>query len=215
MKSKAYRKRNRALRDAGRTLSGARDADVMAETLDSLGGSAAARAPLAARSQATPEPGDSVATLHALADDDWPLRKVGEQTFETALKTTYARGRDAFKTADDDPTAEHLHEWRKRVKDLWYQQQLLEEAWPGVMKAQAKQAKKLSKLLGTDHDLAVLADALVNDPELRAAPDGEALLERIADRREELLEDALALGRRIYAERPKAFAQRMRRYVAA
>ena len=49
------------------------------------------------------------------------------------------------------------------MKDLWYQQQLLEESWPGVMKAQAKQAKKLSKLLGDDHDLTVLAEH-VDDP---------------------------------------------------
>ncbi len=212
---KRFGKRNRALRDAGRSLAGARDADVLVETLDSLGGSEAARAPLVARTGDTPEPGESVATLRALADDEWSLRKLGPRAFEKSLKSTYRRGRKAFKTADEDPTAEHLHEWRKRVKDLWYQQRLLEEAWPGVMKAQAKQAKKLSKLLGTDHDLAVLADALVNDPELRSAPDREALLERIADRREQLLEDALALGRRIYAERPKAFAKRMRRYVAA
>ena len=32
-------------------------------------------------------------------------------------------------------------------------------------------------------------------------------------RREELLEEARALGRRIYAERPKAFARRCSRYV--
>ena len=50
------------------------------------------------------------------------------------------------------------------MKDLWYQQRLLEETWPGVMKAQAKEAKKLSKLLGEDHDLAVLAETLRTDP---------------------------------------------------
>ena len=44
----------------------------------------------------------------------------------------------------------------------------------------------------------------VDDPELHAL---------IARRREELLEEARALGRRIYAERPKAFARRSRRYV--
>ena len=32
------------------------------------------------------------------------------------------------------------------------------------MKAQAKEAKKLSKLLGEDHDLAVLAELLRSDP---------------------------------------------------
>ena len=89
------------------------------------------------------------------------------------------------------------------MKDLWYQQRLLEDTWPGVMKAQAKEAKALSKLLGEDHDLAVLSDHVADD-QLHAM---------IAVRRAELLEQARDLGRRIYAERPKAFARRSRRYV--
>src|SRR3954465_9315173 len=36
MKPKAFRARNRALRDAGRELSGARDAEVMVETVEDL-----------------------------------------------------------------------------------------------------------------------------------------------------------------------------------
>ena len=63
------------------------------------------------------------------------------------------------------------------------------------MKAQAKEAKKLSKLLGEDHDLAVLADT-------RRRPRARTRL--IAERREGAARAARALGRRIYAERPKA-----------
>ena len=33
-----------------------------------------------------------------------------------------------------DPTVEALHEWRKRVKDLWYHHTLLRELWPPVMR---------------------------------------------------------------------------------
>ena len=84
-----------------------------------------------------------------------------------SLERTYARGRDAFARADRKPTTTNLHEWRKRVKDLWYQQRLLEDTWPGVMKAQAKEAKTLSKLLGEDHDLAVLSEH-VDDAQLHA-----------------------------------------------
>ena len=84
-----------------------------------------------------------------------------------------------------------------------------------MQKAQAKEAKKLSKLLGTDHDLAVLADQLRTDPTLTDAPetDRDVLLDMIATRREELLERIRELGRRVYAERPKAFAKRQGRYV--
>jgi CHAD domain-containing protein len=216
LKPKAYRRRNRALRDTGRGLSGARDADVLAETVDALAKRfvgrlperffAAARAPLAARAEAEREatdPREHAAALHSLAQAEWPLRELSGDALAESLKRTYARGRDAFALADRKPTATNLHEWRKRVKDLWYQERLLQDSWPSVMKAQAEEAKKLSKLLGEDHDLAVLAEH-VKDPEL---------LELIEQRRAELLDRSRALGRRIYAERPKAFARRARRYV--
>jgi CHAD domain-containing protein len=224
MKRKAFRRRNRALRDAGRALSGARDADVMADTVDLLAERfvgqapkthfAAARKPLAARarrSRAETDPGEHAADLRALAQDEWALDDLSGDALAEALERTYARGRGAFALADREPTMANLHEWRKRVKDLWYQERLLQDSWPGIMKAQAKEAKTLSKLLGEDHDLAVLADLLRTDPELAAHRD--ELLELIAHRRAELLEDARELGRRIYAERPKAFARRARRYV--
>jgi CHAD domain-containing protein len=142
----------------------------------------------------------------------WPLDALTVDDLPKALKRTYARGREAFAVADRDPTAEHLHEWRKRVKDLWYQERLLEETWPGVLKAQAKEAKKLSKILGEDHDLAVLSALLQDDAKL-AALSGE-IQGLIAERRAELLSRARALGRRVYAERPKHFARRLGRYVA-
>jgi CHAD domain-containing protein len=216
LKPKAYRRRNRALRDTGRGLSGARDADVLAETVDGLaerfvgqlpeGFFSAARAPLAARAEAerkATDPGEHAAALRALAGDDWRLRGLSGDALAESLKRTYARGCEAFARADRKPTATNLHEWRKRVKDLWYQERLLQGSWPNVMKAQAKEAKKLSKLLGEDHDLAVLAEH-VDDPQL---------LELLEQRRAELLERSRDLGRRIYAERPKAFARRARRYV--
>ena len=216
MKQKAYRRRNRALRDTGRRMSGARDADAVAGTVDLLAERFAGhmpeafftrtKAPLAAAardSRTATDPHEHAAALRALAHEDWTFKRLDEDALTAALRRTYAEGRKAFARADAKPSAHNLHEWRKRVKDLWYQQQLLKDSWPGVMKAQAKQAKKLSKLLGDDHDLTVLAEH-VDDPELHAL---------IARRREELLEEARALGRRIYAERPKAFARRSRRYV--
>ena len=92
------------------------------------------------------------------------------------------------------------------MKDLWYQQRLLKRVWPDVMEALAGEAKALSKLLGSDHDLAVLAGELPGD---------DALLQLIADRRAELQHDAFALGARVYAETPKAFRKRLRGYVRA
>ena len=210
MKRKAFQTRNHALRDAGRELSAARDAEVLAETVGDL----AERYPGRARygpvhvilSDREAEPGH--ASLNHLVGARWKLDGLDTDMLAEAFTRVYADGRKAFASK---PTTENLHEWRKRVKDLWYQQRLLEETWPGVMKAQAKEAKKLSKLLGEDHDLAVLSATLRSDPELtRFADEFEPV---IAKRRKKLLKRSRRLGRRVYAEKPKAFAKRFSRYL--
>ena len=75
-----------------------------------------------------------------------------------------------------------------------------------MLDAQAEGAKRLSKLLGTDHDLAVLSAELAQDDDLQPT---------IAATRAELQRDAFALGERVYAESPKAFRKRLRRYARA
>jgi CHAD domain-containing protein len=211
-----FRRRNRALRDTGRGMSANRDADVLAETVELLAERftgqypktffAGVKRPLATHARALRREADAGAhadTLSGLAQDRWPLGALDADALADSLRRTYVRGREAFATADREPTVTNLHEWRKRVKDLWYQERLLEDTWPGIMKAQAKEAKRLSKLLGEDHDLAVLAERV----------DDDQLHEMIDIRRAELLEQSRDLGRRVYAERPKAFARRARRYV--
>jgi CHAD domain-containing protein len=215
LKDKAYRRHNAALRDAGRGLSAARDADVLQETLQGLQQRFVGQYPEAFfalpdadaggadEGEAATDTTAHAGAFRALAHEAWTLRDLSPDDLVDAYTRTYARGREAFERADRRPTVTNLHDWRKRVKDLWYQERLLADTWPGVMKAQAKEAKALSELLGDDHDLAVLAER-VQDAEL---------LELIARRRAELLDEARALGRRIYAEAPKAFARRARRYV--
>ena len=73
-------------------------------------------------------------------------------------RPAYARGRGEFRTMRKRPTVDGLHEWRKRVTDLWYHASLLEAAWPKPMKALGREAHALSDLLGDDHDLGVLAE---------------------------------------------------------
>ena len=41
------------------------------------------------------------------------------------LEAIYGDGRAAYRTARKKPTTENLHEWRKRVKDLWYSASIL------------------------------------------------------------------------------------------
>ncbi|MDQ3849867.1 MAG: CHAD domain-containing protein [Actinomycetota bacterium] len=231
---RSYRDENRSLRDAGRAVSAVRDADVMLETVDGLNqrfvgqvptkAFASVRRGLASQAQVARELDEAV--VAQLVDDlngalrrvdDWPLDGVGWKTIRRATIRSYRRARKAGGGALRHPTAQTLHEWRKRVKDLWYHQRLLEEAWPAVMGAQAQELHALSDALGEDHDLAVLADHLSRDPE---SPAGESvgadeILELAARRRAELLEAAAHQDRRLFAESPKAYGRRLKRYLKA
>lgn len=206
-----FRREVDTFRDAARELSGVRDADVMLATLADLEERYGAdvgpvrQAVEAHRIQTTGggrERAAGAATSVLLEArgrvDDWPLERDGFEPFEDGLRRTYRRGRRAWRAASADPSTENLHEWRKRVKDLWYQYSILEESWKPVMGALGDEAHELSDRLGDDHDLAVLLGF------------GAEPLEPLIDtRRRELQEEAFYFGTRLYADKPKAFVRRL------
>jgi CHAD domain-containing protein len=207
---------NACFRDAARELAWTRDADVMLDTLASLDLPAGlgwelrklvqaqlardgARDREAAASRAV-----AILTEARKRVDDWPLALDSFEAVAKGLERTYRRGRRAFKAALEEPTAEALHEWRKRVKDLWYEHTLLRELWAPVMTAAGDEAHELSDRLGDDHDLVVLAAWVRGhlDPD----PD---FSEAVIRRREQLQREAFALGERLYAEKPSAYMRRI------
>jgi CHAD domain-containing protein len=225
----AYRRENAALRDAGLALSGTRDADVLAETVEKLAARGAGRLPAATFEQlraavraSGEEPPDTTAVLEALREaaarvERWPLGSADWDSVIVGAARAYTRGQEAFDIARHEPTAVHLHEWRKRVKDLWYHERLLAPAWPELLKAHGEEAHALSELLGDDHDLTALRERIEQGLELppEAAADRVELVALIDERRAELREQAVRLGRRLYAEPPKAFRRRLACYVRA
>ena len=76
----------------------------------------------------------------------------------------------------------------------------------------ADEAHELSDLLGDHHDLAVLRDDAVERRELFGDGDLEQLLVSISERQDELAANAISLGERLYARKPKAFERRLRSY---
>ncbi len=139
---------------------------------------------------------------------DWPLERDGFEPLADGLRRTYRRGRRGWRAAAAEPSVENLHEWRKRVKDLWYHYSILEETWKPVMSALADETHELSERLGDDHDLAVLL-AWAQE---HAAAELEELELLVARRRGELQADAMAYGARLYADKPGAFVERIERW---
>jgi HEAT repeat protein len=79
------------------------------------------------------------------------------------------------------------------------------------MRGHADEARRLSELLGDDHDLWVLREALTAMAgEIPA--DLDPLIEAVDERRLWLERDAFLLGERVFAERPAAFVRRIHHY---
>jgi CHAD domain-containing protein len=213
----SFARENTYFRDAGRELAGARDSDVMLDTLKALDIPAGMGWELRkaiqahrARNGAGGRRAATAAVVSMLTDarrrvDDWPLERDSFGVLENGLERSYRRGRGRFKQVRANPSVEGLHEWRKRVKELWYHHTLLRPCWPAVMEAVGDEAHELADRLGDDHDLAMLAEWVREN----AHADPE-FFEAVARRRAELEAEAMTLGARIYADKPKAYVRRLR-----
>jgi CHAD domain-containing protein len=226
------RPENAAMRDAARRLAGARDAQVLIETLDDLSARAGGPAPpagavralrrrlvrdrdeLAAATQTDEAASAAAAEIDGVLERSrgWPLDEDGFAAACAGLKRIYRRGRRAMGDAVEDGGDEAWHEWRKRVKDLWYSLRILRPVARAQLKGPADEADALSDVLGDHHDVAVLRSALDEHASELDPDDVERLREALDRRRDELRRAALPLGRRLYAERPGDFAARLGAY---
>ena len=146
-------------------------------------------------------------------DDRHPVIPHRFSSVGEGLEATYARGRREMHVALGDPTSEHFHAWRKRVKYLRHQMEILAPLWPDVVGGMAKSFDRLGEILGEEHDLAVLLHLVAGIPSLCPDPLDRSLLAALAQhRRAELRVAARALGTRLFAERPDQFADRMEAY---
>ena len=228
-----FQRENHRLRDLGRALAESRDATAMLESWDALAKRfpdlfneadfKQARRRLQARAkQAESGATDLDARIGKVIDelksarsciDTWPLQAKGFDLLAGGVKRTYADGCAELAKVRHDLSDEQLHQWRKRVKDHWYQTRLLAPSWPKLMQLRSDSLKELADLLGDDHDLAVMTELMQAQPELF----GDAALQErlgtaIAERRSELQSAALKLGDELYLEAPKELVARWQRY---
>jgi len=232
---RTYRRENRAFRNAGRGLAAARDAAVLVDCFDKLleryprGVSADEHQQvrgrlLALRRAAARDRGDRGReealrlVRHAKRHvAKWPVGRNDFAAIEPGLRRIFHQSRRAFHAVLGDRSAENLHEWRKRVKDLWHAAQLIQPIWPDVLTQFGDRAHELADCLGDDHDLAVLRQTIAElsggtgqgKQAGMSAPPQQALIDA---RRRELQQAAIDLGQRLYGETADAFVQRMRWY---
>lgn len=224
MPQQQRRQENARLREVARRLSDVRDADVMIAATEKLSERFAGQLPAATWETIQSRLSADRTPAHDWADGpvveelssargrvgNWQLSTGGWQAFGPGLVRSYRRGRKAFARARAGGETDDLHAWRKRVKDLWYDERLLAPTCGATVAGHVKELDRLSDLLGDDHDLALLRDKLAQG-NTAGAVDLDAVLKLIDHRRAELQAEASHVGKRVYAEKPKAFQRRMRR----
>jgi CHAD domain-containing protein len=144
--------------------------------------------------------------------ESWDLPKRRFKTVGNGFCETYRRGRSAMHSAVDHGTAEHFHQWRKGVKYHGYHCQIFGELWPTMMESRVKSVEKLGKLLGTEHDTAVLASHIResgnHDLDAEATQLFLGLLHQYSG---ELRNRAIPLGKRIYVDSETTMRKRLKK----
>lgn len=140
--------------------------------------------------------------------------RLGPRDLAKGLSWSFRRGRrhrdEAYRTGNP----EAFHAWRRRSKDLWYQLQLIQAAWPPILRARSSEHHRLADHLGLANDAVDLEALLGRDPDLVPDPRlRETIRTRCRELWEEAREEARPLGLRLYAESPRAFESILRVYL--
>lgn len=224
-----FRYANQTARDLGRKLSAIRDASALIEALDQLQLLhpdwmeadtqqeirqllEIRRDQLFHQSIETEQLDKAVITeleVFAQVVADWkPTQRSFQGAFQPGLETIYTKGIAAFHLAMEQPNAHHFHEWRKRVKDLWYHVLLLEASWPAVLIPFGDSLHLLSDVLGDEHDLNVFHEQLSSgEITLKTAQTTQRLLSLFEQQVEVLRIAARELGQKMYADNPATFGK--------
>lgn len=210
-------------RDLARELAGSRDARSAIDGLADLG-----KEPLPGRTRATLESRleelCKTAEAATLTDDlrerlrdaldqasaaarRWPLDDVAFSAIADGLAASYARTRKAVPEDWAKATPEDLHELRQRVVVHRYQMDLVVPLWPKIGRAWVSEAQKLRDRLGHHQDLTVLKDFTA--PHQPLAHWRSRLVPLIEARQAEHASGAGRVARRLFAEKPKAFRNRL------
>ena len=203
---------NAAFRDVGRELASTRESDALLSIMKSL--RAATRDPLewralthVSRLLAAHPPAEIDFAALAKRLPSVSFAADGAGWFKRGLRRLYRNGRRALRDAQAAPNAAAIHEWRKRVKDLWYATQIVAPAWPEMLDARVELLHDLSRLLGDHHDVWAL-DAHVAENRARFGRITALRIAAVAERRlAEIESEIFEKGEIAYAERPRDWAQ--------
>ena len=223
---RTFKALNQELRQAVAASSAARDTEVLEAALEHLPGRSSDPARRAAREAIRAEQGSTQGEQGVLRHGAWMLNGLPARFFEslprdvcwldleTGLRGSYRRARKARAEAGRTGDFAAIHDFRKRVKELRYQLELLDAAAELASKRGPQQLARLAQRLGTVTDLIALRRLVAGRPELDSAA-GRRLVRATDERIALLFARELPRTAVLFEKRPRRFAARIMRRLRA
>jgi CHAD domain-containing protein len=225
-------KDRRRLRKAARALAGLRDLEVAVATYDGLRSATPslvadgkksrvrrllvhARDHTHGRRRRDTCLREATAFLHKVqrSADSWDIPTLASADLARLLATSYGAARRDFMAATQSPRGMAMHEWRKSVKTLWYQLQLVGGDAPDE-RHRIELLTELQKCLGQHQDLEMLQSALADEEprsNARTTTEINAVTAAARSQQARLRATAFDVGQHVFSATPSAFARDLRR----
>ena len=141
------------------------------------------------------------------------LRGSDREVLEAGIRAVYRQGRRRMKAAIKKDQDNAFHRWRIRAKNLYYELQFLESVSTKRVGQIVSRLSELEDQIGHDHDAAILRARLKNQPKTFG---GEETVHRVVtcldSQTRELRQKVVPLGRKIWRQKPRRFAQKIVRH---
>ena len=131
----------------------------------------------------------------------------------SGLIRTYTLGQKGMIDSNLTPIPENFHEWRKRVKYLWHQIEILLNVNPEELGELAIHLHTLADNLGDHHDLIILKRTVYKYPNEFKNESVRCILVEIIESQQMDLEDkANRLGDRLFDQSAEGFCADLEKY---
>ncbi len=213
-----YNHRNDCCRDLANSLSDVRDADALLECLQRLQthyktpkntssfnnlhqllvNNQAEAVKKASGEQSVNAVPAAISIINTELSQPLPLITTDGLVLVAGLTKSYRKGRTLYKHCRKEPSAEAMHDWRKRVKDLCYQVDFMQPLAKNLLEPFKSPAKSLADLLGDYHDLSELNLWLVNSASLQEN-DKKTIVRIINKEQKSMHKLSKTIGKKLYA----------------
>lgn len=228
-----YSEENKWFRDQGRKISDIRDATANIEALDELKKQYDSelyenlfknlrKRLIAYRKELADQVFREENRLNEIKNDllekienipSWNLDIQSFDEIRPSIERTYGRGLNGLQESIEEEKIEHFHEWRKRMKYLRYQIDILNRLWPQVFKALEDELHDVTDLTGFLHDLHNLQKSAQNLDNPFSGDEERILFFTLVDKQQEYMrKHALLKGEKFYINTSSEFCDRIEVY---